>query len=498
MFRSGYTKDQAHRIVTAGLKGYEKLLQRQQTGTANIHRSSRTGIAARHRRKLLSRTKWFKESRQQEGRPGDNPHAGAGRQPRQGREAGKTMKEAKRQEDIKTTTVLFVDQTPGGQLAKRMREAEVQLAAVTGFKVKIVERNGTTAKQLLHKSNPWAEGLCGRPDCYPCKTGDVKDCFRRNILYSHQCKQCKADGIEKVYIGESSRSAKERAGEHDQDYQKKKLDSHRLKHTETDHPGQDPPEFEFRVLATFHSALARQISEAVSIRRKGEGAVLNSKGVFNRCKLPRLTVEKDESKEDRTGNQKSSFAEDGDSQHRSRLGQKRSTAVSRSSNPKRMRMDPQTLMEDNPRQAGIAKRKMPGTRMEFEKECKRLRPEFDPEYENNEKEAIPLQPKDAPIQSKPIPFYSIFTKVKRELNPDAVFKYQLKSNSKPVKQQRKPKVKKSLSDNPGASRSIVTMFKKQQLKCSNNIMGGSQRESQERNWGQDERSARGQTSQKPL
>ena len=458
LFRSGYSREQAHRIVTAGLKGYEKLLHRQQTGTANIHRSSRTGVAAKLRRKLLSKTKWFKHSRQQKDSQEEVPQLCTGKQARQRRGAGKTTRVTTRQEEIKTTTVLFVDQTPGGQLAKRMREAEVQLAAITGFRVKIVEKNGTTAKQLLHKPNPWAEGMCGRPDCYPCKTGDVKDCFRRNILYSHQCKKCKDDGIEKVYIGESSRSAKERAGEHDQDYKKRKQDSHRLKHVETDHPGQDPPEFEFRVLATFHSALARQRSEAVLIRRKGEGAVLNSKGVFNRCKLPRLTVE-DYDKEERPGGQRSDPAEEPHSQHRV-SGKKRREAGSRSSLPKRIRMDPQTLTADNPRQSGLAKRMFPETRVEFERECKKMRPEFDPEYESN----LPLQPESLILQQKPISFFSIFTKNNRELNPNAVFKPQHNSNSKTKNQKRKTKSRKSQSDNPATSRNIISMFRNQQLR----------------------------------
>ena len=191
-------------------------------------------------------------------------------------------------------------------------------------------------------------------------------------------------------------------------------------------------------------------------------------------------MDHDDSKEERTGKSAPSEDPSEDIQHRVTTMKKRSTAVSRGSNPKRMRVDLQTLIEDNPRQSGLAKRKVPETRMEFENECKRLRPEFDPE-------AILLQSIGVPMQAKTIPFFSIFTKKKRELNPDAVFKSQPNSNSKPIKQYRKPKFKKTLSDNPGASRNIMTMFRQQQLKFSNNKMGGSQSESQ--NWGQDEGSA---------
>ena len=61
---------------------------------------------------------------------------------------------------------------------------------------------------------------------------------------------------------------------------------------ETFHPATNP-DFKFRVKQTFKSAVVRQVSEAVMIRRKG-GAVINSKGVYNRCTLPRLTVENPE------------------------------------------------------------------------------------------------------------------------------------------------------------------------------------------------------------
>ena len=52
---------------------------------------------------------------------------------------------------------------------------------------------------------------------------------------------------------------------------------------------------------SFHkTALSRQISEAVRIRRRGgEGAILNSKAEFSRCYIPRLQVEPDEMKEQR-------------------------------------------------------------------------------------------------------------------------------------------------------------------------------------------------------
>ena len=98
--------------------------------------------------------------------------------------------------------------------------------------MKIVERSGSTIKQLLIKSNPWSSGNCGRSQCHPCETGDGKQtCQQRNVLYEPFCLTCKeasesqTEGEERVkmvlYVGESARTATERlnrASGHLEDY----------------------------------------------------------------------------------------------------------------------------------------------------------------------------------------------------------------------------------------------------------------------------------------
>ena len=50
-----------------------------------------------------------------------------------------------------------------------------------------------------------------------------------------------------------------------------------------------------KVVGSFKSALERQVSEAVRIRRRGGAeVVLNSKTEYNRCHIPRLRVEEEE------------------------------------------------------------------------------------------------------------------------------------------------------------------------------------------------------------
>ena len=99
--------------------------------------------------------------------------------------------------------------------------------------------------------------------------------------------------IPSIYVGESSRTIRERTKEHWAAFKgnkKAKEGSHIYKHQELHHPGQEP-RFLMRTIEFYKSALSRQTGEAVRImRRGGTGAVLNSKSEFNRSYIPRLTV----------------------------------------------------------------------------------------------------------------------------------------------------------------------------------------------------------------
>ena len=94
-----------------------------------------------------------------------------------------------------------------------------------------------------------------------------------------------------AYVGETSRSVKERTQEHWGAYRSRNKDSHMLKHQELQHGGAAPPKFVMRIVSGARSALERQTKEAVRIRRRGgEGAILNSKAEFNRCYISRLQL----------------------------------------------------------------------------------------------------------------------------------------------------------------------------------------------------------------
>ena len=482
---SGYSLDQVHRIVVAGLRGFEKKVKKQLAGKGLIHQSAAGGAAKRNRKKLLDKTNWFRGKKQDQEEGSDDEymeqhHHHKGTRKEQRSDTTTTNMSSNKKVQIRTSTVLFVEQTPRGELARRFREAEKGLSRLTGFRVKVVERCGTKVVNILHKSNPWAESRCQRTDCYPCKTGDDSDCFKRNILYFSTCAMCKQEGKEQVYVGESSRSSYERGGEHERDFQRRNEDSHILKHLEIVHPGVVEPQFQFRVAQTFQSALARQVSEAVMIRRKGE-AVINSKGVYNRCYLPRLTIEQNQGNEttsrqhDNPDIHTPDETETWQTLHTSKRGRKptvvtttnkrrrkeeegvvakewgeeeptrdpnmtrflMSTEGGRISSRKykqtKIKQHPGNLKQENedipenkvnPCQKENAKRKMLYSYQDFERDCKRRRPEFSPEVE------LELELKENGVsknqqvkggESKII-FFSLFSKTNANLNHNKMFK----------------------------------------------------------------------------
>ena len=304
---------------------------------------------------------------------------------------------------------------------------------------------------ILHKSNPWAEGLCGRKSCLPCDTGDLKCCFKRNIVYKSSCVLCRKEGKESVYIGESSRSSHERGAEHLDDYNKSKQDSHMRKHTETDHPQESEHNFEFKVMQSFKSALMRQLTEAVLIRRQA-GTVLNSKGVYNRCHLPRLTVENGTKKEEEaagSSNIKDKSIEDW-GQWQDKKSKKRFTHPQRETQvPKRIKLDQKQIHLENPRLEGVSKRKNFQSKSEFVQNCKRFRPSFNPEEElEREKEfqnREPTTPRGSSKQQQ-ISFFPIFTKTNQKLKNEKP-----NTKSKPKFCSRSKRKDKSLISSGGDS-----------------------------------------------
>ena len=109
---------------------------------------------------------------------------------------------------VRICSVLFVPQTPHGELARLLRDKMDKLAVNLGWKYKIVEKAGVSIKHKVSKSNPWALDMC--EGCLPCKMAGKKlECRKRNLVYETACKSCENDPNKKnfVYVGETARSS---------------------------------------------------------------------------------------------------------------------------------------------------------------------------------------------------------------------------------------------------------------------------------------------------
>ena len=205
------------------------------------------------------------------------------------KEDRKKFQKPKKKPDPPSITVLFVDQTPGGELAKKLQKIEDRLSLITGYRVRVTETAGSQLCRILPNTNPWKGLDCMRADCYPCSQGGEKlqDCKKRNIVYESSCLECnpeeenksrksnKLSGCEGIYVGESGRSLYERAGVHLADARGMSEDSHIIKHWATSHPEKKAaPKFRMKVISSFQDALTRQISESVRIDMRWGGGHL--------------------------------------------------------------------------------------------------------------------------------------------------------------------------------------------------------------------------------
>ena len=60
-----------------------------------------------------------------------------------------------RGEELRNRSVIFVEHTPGGELAKLIRNQLTRMEELMGFKIKVVERAGTALKDLFSPTNIW-------------------------------------------------------------------------------------------------------------------------------------------------------------------------------------------------------------------------------------------------------------------------------------------------------------------------------------------------------
>ena len=167
-----------------------------------------------------------------------------------------------------------------------------------GLKFKVLEKGGTTVKQLAQKANPAATPGCSDENCIACKTerGRGGQCRKGNIGYQMECVPCNEAATRTnkqrdrtTYIGETSRNLYTRGREHINKYESRNEDSFMRQHQEEQHNCQ-PADFTAKVTGSYQDCLTRQVAEGVAIRRS-QTAVLNSKSEWHQPALWKVRSE---------------------------------------------------------------------------------------------------------------------------------------------------------------------------------------------------------------
>ena len=122
------------------------------------------------------------------------------------------------------------------------------------------------------------------------RVGGKQFTFLNNVGYGLICHTCSERNIEKVYEGESARSARLRGAEHWRGFQKKDPKNVIYKHKQSDHPSEEI-NIQMVITGKFKDALTRQSNEAVRIQRRPNKTLLNSKSEMNHPKIARIRVQ---------------------------------------------------------------------------------------------------------------------------------------------------------------------------------------------------------------
>ena len=338
LVNSGYSRRQIYEIITSALKGYNRKESERKLKGISKFRTAASTREKRNRKKLLEQITWFRNNKKGEKENG-------GKEAIKRREKERKWRHPQEKPTDNPQAVLFVPYTHDSKLAKIIRGIIQDLKPHTMINLKVVERAGRKIVDSIHRSNPWENSICERPDCFPCKSsrkemkGIMKNCKKRNVLYEIWCHTClaelksklekdkgkpndtgaKEEGASKKrkrkdwkednekeqerklklekeiydktykYIGETSRSASERGAEHLKDLLDYDTGSHMLKHIVRNHvENPSKVEFRMRILGSHTSAFNRQIAEAVMINRNKGPYLLNSKMEYNRSSLPMI------------------------------------------------------------------------------------------------------------------------------------------------------------------------------------------------------------------
>ena len=251
LYHAGYTEQFRHNVVKQSLARYEGMVTADREGQHPLYRERSWQEAERRNQRQNKKTGWL----------------------------------AKDGYD----TVIMVNSTPGGDLARQLQKV---ISDNPGpVKIKIQEQGGVKVSSKLQRTNPNRTKGCSSTDCLTCKHGRGKggECRRNNVGYVLICDLCGVDEV--CYVGETGQNSYTRGLKHLANYRGKQADSPLWKHAQIAHGGSLEVSYSMKVEKCFFDPLTRQVNEAVRIANCESTTQLNSKAEWHGPATVRLVAE---------------------------------------------------------------------------------------------------------------------------------------------------------------------------------------------------------------
>ena len=249
--RSGYSEKFRHEVISDALRGFKKMVKREEDGGQPVDRPREFEEGERRRRKEEKVGRWFRKEQR-----------------------GTNIREG----------VIIIPPTPEGVLAKELKKVCEEELKDAKIKINIQERGGKQLGQILGTSVPGASSRrnCSRPNCFPCNTGDEGVCRRTGVGYEITCNLC-LESVSK-YAGESGKNLYCRGEEHIADAERKAVDKPLWKHIREKHGGRIEitifEHFSMKRTGIFFKPQRRKANEGVRISHLNPETRMNSKDEF--------------------------------------------------------------------------------------------------------------------------------------------------------------------------------------------------------------------------
>ena len=208
MKNSGYSTKYRTEILDSALSAFEKMVKADKAGTKPLFRDRNWKKDERSNMKDNRKINWYKSEKS----------------------------------EIEYKSVLFVPVTKGGKLVKELKKREEEINKNSEERIKIIDGGGMKMKDILVVKNPFPTTRCEMKKCLLCKndSNQIKvPCNSNNVGYRLICETCRERGLNKIYEGETSRSAQVRGAEHLSQFRNGREDSALFKHKQNDHKEED-------------------------------------------------------------------------------------------------------------------------------------------------------------------------------------------------------------------------------------------------------------------